>query len=196
MLTKCFRKTLETSGRDTRQSLYAISSLPPRKGESQEEVKKSGCQKSKKSGTVCQKSHQCHMPRPSLHLLQALGHLKYHRKTSSEKLLEIFHNFAPERLSAIACCTKRSFQRRPIYRFTDSVSKSQIFQSFCYFQFIYTDIHCCKLHRFQILTSSSLLGIYKNLNYVLGICWIAFHAAKSPILLHFGRFCRLAGLLV
>lgn len=33
---KCIRKTLETSGGDTRQSLYTISSLPPRKGESQE----------------------------------------------------------------------------------------------------------------------------------------------------------------
>ena len=182
---KCIRKTLETSGGDTRQSLYAISSLPPRKGE----ISRSLEQSARSHTSVTCLAQVCICCRP-------WAIWKISKKPSSETLLEIFHNFAPERLSAIACCTKRSFQRRLIHRFTDSVSKSQIFQKFCYFQFIYTDIDWCKLHRFQILTSSSLLGIYKNLNYVLGICWIAFHAAKSPILLHFGRFCRLAGLLV
>lgn len=91
-------------------------------------------------------------------------------KTFSEKTSRNSPQLAPERLSAIACCTKRSFPGRPIHRFSFQIH-FKIFQNFATLSSsftlrsssIYTDKDGYKLHRFQIwILSSSLLGIYKS----------------------------------
>ena len=132
------------------------------------------------------------MPRPSLHLMQALGHLKYLKKKHPPK------NFWKSSTTSHLKDSRQSpaALRDPFRadRFTDSPIQSPNPRSSRTFATFNLYTHCCKLHRFQILSLSSLLASI-NLNYVLGICRIAFHAAKSPKA-SLWRICRLAGLLV